>query len=255
MRRLILQRFIREDRGSIVILDLVVAMIIIGILTAALMGVVTSAFSTTAIVQNRADFVEQSALISERLRMALTGSAPSGVCIDRIDPTAALATSNCQHFTESSAVLVSGTATSVCALVGAPKGIDTTTGAPAAPIVLQPNEQVCVQTDANGYLVMARRTADASTEYVNATWTADAVQTELVSTMTQDLAFSYYDSESQIIVPSNSGALSPLQLSTVRRVVCSATLESISRRISDLVLIDVAVGAGRFAGEQRWQGR
>jgi type II secretory pathway pseudopilin PulG len=255
MRRLTLQRFLRDDRGSIAILDLVVAMIIVGILTAALMGVVTSAFSTTAIVQNRADFVEQSALLSERLRMALTGSAPSGVCIDRINPATALSTSNCQHFAEGSTVLVSGTSTSVCALVGAPKGLDTTTGAPAAPTVLQPNEQVCVQTDENGLLIMTRRIADSSTDYVNATWTADAVQTELISALTQDLVFSYYDADSQVIVPSNSGALSALQLSTVRRVTCSATIESINSRFSDLILIDVAVGAGRFAGEQRWQGR
>jgi Tfp pilus assembly protein PilE len=255
MRRLISHRLLREERGSIAILDLVVAMIIVGILTAALMGVVTSAFTTTAIVQNRADFVDQSSILSERLRTTLTGAAPSGVCVDRVNPASVLSISNCQHFAEGTSLLVSGTATSVCALVGAPKGLDTTTGSPVAPIILQPNEQVCVQLDANGYLVMARSVADASTDYVNATWTADAVQTELVSSKISDLAFSFYDINSQLIVPSESGALSTLQLSTVRRVVCNATLESSISRIGDSVIVEIAVGAGRFSGEQRWQGR
>lgn len=255
MHRLISQRLLREDRGSIAILDLVVAMIIVGILTAALMGVVTSAFTTTAIVQNRADFVDQSAILSERLRMALTGSAPAGACLDRVNPALALSASNCQHFAEGTSVLVSGTSTSVCARVAVPKGLVTTTGAPAAPIVLQPYEQVCVQTDVNGFLVMSRRVADASTDYVNTTWTTDAVQTELVSSKISDLSFTYFDVDSQLIVPSEAGALSALQLSAVRRVVCDATLESTISRIGDAVTVEIAVGAGRFTGEQRWQGR
>jgi Tfp pilus assembly protein PilE len=256
MRQLTSHRFLREERGSIAILDLVVAMIIVGILTVALMGVVTSVFTTTTIVQNRADFVEQSAVLSERLRMALTGSAPAGVCINRINPSTTVSVSNCQNFAEGTSLLVSGSATSVCVLVGAPKGLDTTTGAPAAPVILQPNQQVCVQTDENGFLIMSRRVADASTDYVTATWSAAAVQTELVSSKISDLSFSFFDVDSDEIVPDPvTGALSAPQLEAVRRVVAEATLESSINRIGDSVIVEIAVGAGRFIGEQRWQGR
>jgi Tfp pilus assembly protein PilE len=262
MRLLIRHRFLREERGSIAILDLVVAMIIVGILTVALMGVVTSVFTTTTIVQNRADFVEQSAVLSERLRMALTGSAPAGDCINRINPSTAESVSNCQNFAEGASLLFSGSATSVCVLVGAPKGLDTTTGAPVAPVILQPNQQVCVQTDENGFLIMSRRVADASTDYVTATWSAVAVQTELVSSKISDLSFTYFDVDSDEIVPEEAGiepedeaVLSDLQLEAVRRVVAEATLESSINRIGDSVIVEIAVGAGRFVGEQRWQGR
>jgi hypothetical protein len=213
-------------------------------------------FTTTTIVQNRADFVEQSAVLSERLRMALTGSAPAGVCINRINPSTTVSVSNCQNFAEGTSLLVSGSATSVCVLVGAPKGLDTTTGAPAAPVILQPNQQVCVQTDENGFLIMSRRVADASTDYVTATWSADAVQTELVSSKISDLSFSFFDVDSDEIVPDPvTGALSAPQLEAVRRVVAEATLESSINRIGDSVIVEIAVGAGRFIGEQRWQGR
>ena len=256
MRQLIARRFLRGERGSIAILDLVVSMIIVGILTVALMGVVTSVFTTTTIVQNRADFVEQSAVLSERLRMALTGSAPAGVCINRINPSTTVSVSNCQNFAEGTSLLVSGSATSVCVLVGAPKGLDTTTGAPAAPVILQPNQQVCVQTDENGFLIMSRRVADASTDYVTATWSAAAVQTELVSSKISDLSFSFFDVDSDEIVPDPvTSALSAPQLEAVRRVVAEATLESSINRIGDSVIVEIAVGAGRFVGEQRWQGR
>ena len=256
MRQLIARRFLRGERGSIAILDLVVSMIIVGILTVALMGVVTSVFTTTTIVQNRADFVEQSAVLSERLRMALAGSAPAGVCINRINPSTTVSVSNCQNFAEGASLLVSGSATSVCVLVGAPKGLDTTTGTPEEPLILQPNEQVCVQTDENGFLIMSRRVADASTDYVTATWSATAVQTELVSSKISDLSFSYFDIDSDQIVPVPvTGALSAPQLEAVRRVVAEATLESSINRIGDSVIVEIAVGAGRFIGEQRWQGR
>jgi Tfp pilus assembly protein PilE len=238
------------------ILDLVVAIIIVGILTVALMGVVSSVVTTTAIVQNRADFVEQSTILSERLRMALTGSAPAGACINRINPSTTVSVSNCQNFAEGSSLVVSGSVTSVCVLVAAPKGLDTTTGTPVAPVILQPNQQVCVQTDENGFLILSRRVADASTDYVNATWTADAVQTELVYSKISDLSFSYFDVDSDPIVPAPvTSPLSALQLEAVRRVVAEATLESSSDRIGDSVIVEVAVGAGRFVGEQRWQGR
>jgi hypothetical protein len=39
------------------------------------------------------------------------------------------------------------------------------------------------------------------------------------------------------------------------RVVAEATLESSINRIGDSVIVEIAVGAGRFIGEQRWQGR
>jgi hypothetical protein len=188
--------------------------------------------------------------------MALTGSAPAGDCVNRIYPSTTVSVSNCQNFAEDASLLVSGSATSVCVLVGAPKGLDTTTGAPDAPVILQPNQQVCVQTDENGFLIMSRRVADASTDYVTATWTADAVQTELVSSKISDLSFSFFDVDSDEIVPDTvTGALSAPQLEAVRRVVAEATLESSSDRIGDSVIVEIAVGAGRFIGEQRWQGR
>jgi hypothetical protein len=188
--------------------------------------------------------------------MALTGSAPAGVCVNRVNPSTTVSVTNCQNFAEGSSLLVSGSATSVCVLVGAPKGLDTTTGAPGAPVILQPNQQVCVQTDADGFLIMSRRVADASTDYVNATWTADAVQTELVSSKISDLSFSFFDVDSDEIVPDPvTGTLSAPQLEAVRRVVAEATLESSSDRIGDSVIVEIAVGAGRFIGEQRWQGR
>jgi hypothetical protein len=84
----------------------------------------------------------------------------------------------------------------------------------------------------------------------------------LVSSKISDLSFSFFDVDSDEIVPEVAGiepedeaVLSDLQLEAVRRVVAEATLESSSDRIGDSVIVEIAVGAGRFIGEQRWQGR
>lgn len=255
MLKLILRRLFREDRGAIGILDLVVATMIIGILTVALMSIVGSAFSTTAAVESRSEFFSQRAELSDELRTLLTGAAPSGGCLDRVNPAAALSTSNCQHFTSGSAVLVAGTATRLCSLVGAPEGLQTTATPPSEPVVLLPSEQVCIEATQSGDVLVTRRPADPSTEYVNATWTADIPQGERLSALADELVFTYYDVNGQIVVPSDNGALSALQLSTVRRVMCNAALKSANGRISESITVVVAVGAGRFVDEQSWQGR
>ena len=265
MRRVALQRSLSKDRGEIGILDLVVAMMIIGILTAALMGIVGSAFSTTSVVESRVDFFNQHKQLSEKLRTILTGAAPSGGCLDRVDPAEALSISNCQHFTEGSAVLVSGTATRLCSRVSAAQGLQTTpaptTTAPTttttttAPIVLLPSQQVCIEANENGDVLVTRRSADSSTDYVTATWTAANPQSERLSSKTHELTFTYYDNNSEIINPSVSGALSATQLLNVRRVRCNAIFKPANGSASEAITIEVAVGAGRFVDEQRWQGR
>ncbi|MEI7757280.1 MAG: hypothetical protein WCJ08_07620, partial [bacterium] len=90
MFRLDLKKLFARDRGSIAMLDVVVGMLIVGILTAALMGVITSAYATSTQVQNRSDFVDQVADLGDQLRSALTGATPTGVCLDRVAPSAAV---------------------------------------------------------------------------------------------------------------------------------------------------------------------
>jgi hypothetical protein len=246
---------VRKDRGEIGVLDLVVAMMIIGILIAALMGIVGSAFSTTAAIESRVDFFNQRAQLSEKLRTMLTGAAPSGGCLDRVDPALALSTSNCQHFIEESAVLVSGTATSMCSLVSTAEGLQTTANPLSDPLVLLPSQRMCIQANEDGDVIVNRRPADQSTEYVTATWAEDMPQGERLSSRTQELSFSYYDANSDLIVPAADGALSTLQLKDVRRVKSTAIFKSANGSTSEALIVEVAVGAGRFVDEQRWQGR
>lgn len=262
MRGLAVRRTLSMDRGGIGVLDLVVATMIMGILTVALMGIIGSAFSTSAVVESRVDFFNQRNQLSEQLRTILTGAAPAGGCLDRVDPAEALSISNCHHFTEGSAVLVSGTATRLCSRVSAAQGLQTTpaptTTAPTtttAPIVLLPSQQVCIEADENGDVLVTRRSADSSKDYVTATWTGDIPQSERVSSNTRSLTFSYYDVNSVIVVPSAGGALSADQLLDVRRVTCNAIFYTSTGSTSESITIEVAIGAGRFVDEQRWQGR
>jgi len=261
MRGLEVRRTLSMDRGGIGVLDLVVATMIMGILTVALMGIIGSAFSTSAVVESRVDFFNQRNQLSEQLRTILTGAAPAGGCLDRVDPAEALSISNCQHFTEGSAVLVSGTATRLCSRVSAAQGLQTTaaptTTAPTttAPIVLLPSQQVCIEANENGDVLVTRRSADSSKDYVTATWTGDIPQSERVSSKTRSLTFSYYDVNSEIVVPSAGGALSADQLLDVRRVTCNAIFDASNGSTSESITIEVAIGAGRFVDEQRWQGR
>ena len=259
-----MRRTLSMDRGGIGVLDLIVATMIVGILTVALMGIIGSAFSTSAVVESRVDFFNQRNQLSEQLRTILTGAAPTGGCLDRVDPAEALSISNCQHFTEGSAVLVSGTATRLCSRVSAAQGLQTTpaptTTAPTtttttAPIVLLPSQQVCIEANENGDVLVTRRSADSSTDYVTATWTAAIPQSERLSSKTHELTFTYYDNNSEIINPSVSGALSATQLLNVRRVRCNAIFKPANGSASEAITIEVAVGAGRFVDEQRWQGR
>ena len=114
----------RRERGSVGLVDIAVAMMITGILTVVLMGVISSAYSTTSMITDRADFMEQNTKIGDRLRAALSGASRQGSCIDRINPASAVTVSNCRHLTESTAVIVSGTSKKVCVLARQPKGLD-----------------------------------------------------------------------------------------------------------------------------------
>lgn len=255
MRGLEVRRTLSMDRGGIGVLDLVVATMIVGILTVALMGIIGSAFSTSAVVESRVDFFNQRNQLSEQLRTILTGAAPAGGCLDRVDPAEALSISNCQHFTEGSAVLVSGTATRLCSRVSAAQGLQTTENPVSEPIVLLPSQQVCIEADENGDVLVTRRSVDSSKDYVTATWTGDIPQSERVASKTSSLTFSYYDVNSEIVVPSAGGALSADELLDVRRVTCNAIFYTSTGSTSESITIDVAIGAGRFVDEQRWQGR
>ncbi|MEN9648079.1 MAG: hypothetical protein RLZ17_115, partial [Actinomycetota bacterium] len=79
----------RSERGSVGLVDIAVAMMITGILTVVLMGVISSAYSTTSMITDRADFMEQNTKIGDRLRAALSGASLQGSCIDRINPASA----------------------------------------------------------------------------------------------------------------------------------------------------------------------
>ena len=78
-----LSDLVRRERGSVGLVDIAVAMMITGILTVVLMGVISSAYSTTSLITDRADFMEQNTKIGDRLRAALSGASRQGICIDR----------------------------------------------------------------------------------------------------------------------------------------------------------------------------
>jgi len=256
MFRLNLKERSARDRGSIALLDVVVGMFIVGILTAALMGVITSAFATATQVQDRSLFIEQIADLGDQLRSSLTGATPTGVCLDRVVPGAAVSVSNCLHLSENLPVIVSGTSTSLCVLNGVKTGIDTVTGSPANPVVLATPDKVCVLVDSDGLLISTRTPADSTSNYASATWTGTVVRTDLVSFVADNVTFTFYDADSAQITVA-TGGLTDAQRALVRRVVFSCSLHSsdVGRRSTEPVTFELLVGGGRFVQERQWRGR
>ena len=236
----------RRERGSVGLVDIAVAMMITGILTVVLMGVISSAYSTTSMITDRADFMEQNTKIGDRLRAALSGASLQGSCVDRINPASAVTVSNCRHLTESTAVIVSGTSKKVCVLARQSQGLDTVTGSPNTPVLLLAQDSTCVELDSDGILKKTRVKA-GSTEYASNSWTSSAVQNEFITSLADDSVFTYYDA---------SGiALTNAQVKLVRRIKFTTTLTAKNERANEKVSYEFAVGAGRFVSEQKWDGK
>ena len=242
----------RRERGSVGLVDIAVAMMITGILTVVLMGVISSAYSTTSMITDRADFMEQNTKIGDRLRAALSGASQQGSCIDRINPDSAVTVSNCRHLTESTAVIVSGTYKKVCVLARQLKGLDTVTGSPSTPVLLLAQDSTCVELDSDGILKKTRVKA-GSTEYASNSWTGDVVQSELITSLADDSIFTYYDADGTALTIST--ALTSDQIKLVRRIKFTTTLTAKNERANEKVSYEFAVGAGRFVSEQKWDGK
>ena len=244
----------RSERGSVGLVDIAVAMMITGILTVVLMGVISSAYSTTSMITDRADFMEQNTKIGDRLRAALSGASRQGSCIDRInpDPASAVTVSNCRHLTESTAVVVSGTSKKVCVLVRQSQGLDTVTGSPNTPVLLLAQESTCVELDSDGILKKTRVNA-GNTEYASNSWTSNAFQNDFITALADDSAFSYYDADGTALTIST--ALTSDQIKLVRRIKFTTTLTAQNERANEKVSYEFAVGAGRFVSEQKWDGK
>ena len=242
----------RRERGSVGLVDIAVAMMITGILTVVLMGVISSAYSTTSMITDRADFMEQNTKIGDRLRAALSGASQQGSCIDRINPDSAVTVSNCRHLTESTAVIVSGTSKKVCVLARQLKGLDTVTGSPSTPVLLLAQDSTCVELDSDGILKKTRVKA-GSTEYASNSWTGDVVQSEFITSLADDSIFTYYDADGTALTIST--ALTSAQVKLVRRVKFTTTLTAKNERANEKVSYEFAVGAGRFVSEQKWDGK
>jgi hypothetical protein len=242
----------RSERGSVGLVDIAVAMMITGILTVVLMGVISSAYSTTSMITDRADFMEQNTKIGDRLRAALSGASLQGSCIDRINPASAVTVSNCRHLTESTAVIVSGTSKKVCVLTRQSQGLDTVTGSPSTPVLLLAQDSTCVELDSDGILKKTRVKA-GSTEYASNSWTSSAVQNEFITSLADDSVFTYYDASGTALTIST--ALTSDQIKLVRRIKFTTTLTAKNERASEKVSYEFAVGAGRFVSEQKWDGK
>ena len=249
-----LSDLVRRERGSVGLVDIAVAMMITGILTVVLMGVISSAYSTTSMITDRADFMEQNTKIGDRLRAALSGASRQGICIDRINPLATKTVSNCRHLGENTnnAVIVSGTSKKVCALAGLLKGLDTVTGSPSTPVLLKAQDEICIELDSAGILKKTGRAA-GSTEYAEATWTGNVKQNEFITALADDSAFSYYDADGTALTIST--ALTSAQVKLVRRIKFTTTLTAKNKRSKEKVSYEFAVGAGRFVSEQKWDGK
>ncbi len=248
----------RRERGSVGLVDIAVAMMITGILTVVLMGVISSANSATSAISERVNYVEQNVIIGDRLRVALSGTSRPGSCIDRINPSSSIAVSNCRHLTEDETIIVSGTSKKVCVLAGQIKGLDTVTGSPSTPVLLKAQDTVCVELDSDGILKKTRQTATSgSTEYVSNTWTGNVTQSEIITALTENATFTYYDADGAALTIST--ALTSAQVKLVRRVKFTATLTAkymgANDRTNEKVSYEFAVGAGRFKSEQKWDGR
>ena len=242
----------RSERGSVGLVDIAVAMMITGILTVVLMGVISSAYSTTSMITDRADFMEQNTKIGDRLRAALSGASRQGSCIDRINPASAVTVSNCRHLTESTAVVVSGTSKKVCVLARQSQGLDTVTGSPSTPVLLLAQDSTCVELDSDGILKKTRVKA-GSTEYASNSWTSSAVQNEFITSLADDSVFTYYDASGTALTIST--ALTSDQIKLVRRIKFTTTLTAKNERANEKVSYEFAVGAGRFVSEQKWDGK
>jgi hypothetical protein len=247
-------KIVRSERGSVGLVDIAVAMMITGILTVVLMGVISSAYSTTSMITDRADFMEQNTKIGDRLRAALSGASRQGICIDRITPISPKTVSNCRHLGENTnnAVIVSGTSKKVCVLAGLLKGLDTVTGSPTAPVLLVAQDEICIELDSDGVLKKTGRAA-GSTEYASATWTGNNKQDEFITALADDSAFSYYDADGTALTISTS--LTSDQIKLVRRIKFTTTLTAQNERANEKVSYEFAVGAGRFVSEQKWDGK
>ena len=112
--------------------------------------------------------------------------------------------------------------------------------------------------------LVAPNTAD----YTGRTWTAAPTQTELLlvgATITPvdngsapvTPAFSYFAADGTELVPATGTplALSDAQRALVRVVRFKATVQALRTKVLEPIVIDIALGAARFAQEQRWQGR
>ena len=245
-------KIVRSERGSVGLVDIAVAMMITGILTVVLMGVISSAYSTTSMITDRADFMEQNTKIGDRLRAALSGASRQGSCIDRINPAAAVTVSNCRHLTESTAVIVSGTSKKVCVLARQPKGLDTVTGSPSTPVLLLAQDLTCVDLDSDGILKKTRVNA-GNTEYASNSWISNAFQNEFITSLADDSVFTYYDASGTALTIST--ALTSDQIKLVRRIKFTTTLTAQNERANEKVSYEFAVGAGRFVSEQKWDGK
>lgn len=242
----------RRERGSVGLVDIAVAMMITGILTVVLMGVISSAYSTTSMITDRADFMEQNTKIGDRLRAALSGASLQGSCIDRINPASSVTVSNCRHLTEGTAVIVSGTSKKVCVLARQSQGLDTVTGSPSTPVLLLAQDSTCVELDSDGILKKTRVKA-GSTEYASNSWTSSAVQNEFITSLADDSVFTYYDASGTALTIST--ALTNAQVKLVRRIKFTTTLTAKNERANEKVSYEFAVGAGRFVSEQKWDGK
>jgi hypothetical protein len=227
-------------------------MMITGILTVVLMGVISSAYSTTSMITDRADFMEHNTKIGDRLRAALSGASLQGSCIDRINPASAVTVSNCRHLTESTAVIVSGTSKKVCVLARQSQGLDTVTGSPSTPVLLLAQDSTCVELDSDGILKKTRVKA-GSTEYASNSFTSSAVQNEFITSLADDSVFTYYDASGTALTIST--ALTSDQIKLVRRIKFTTTLTAQNERANEKVSYEFAVGAGRFVSEQKWDGK
>lgn len=93
----------------------------------------------------------------------------------------------------------------------------------------------------------------SSTEYSSTTWTGNVVQSEFITALADDSTFSYYDSTGTALTIST--ALTSEQIKSVRGIKFTTTLTAKNERANEKVSIEIAVGAGRFVSEQKWQGR
>jgi len=247
-----------NDGGAASLLDLLMGAVITAILMSGLAAVMLSAQQAASSAEARSQAGEQIADATAQIRTALGGSSAAGRCLVRDAPTDPGSLDNCRRVGDGEAILTAGEPNRVCVLV---RGSLARGDQPdPIAILLGSFDQVCIEVTEDGRLGLLRTPAGSDADFVVVDVNGDETSTLalVVDVVPADAAralLSYFDAHGVELSPGGGDqpALDADQRAEVRTVRLAASVER-TRAVQPLEM-EIALGAGVFAQERRWQGR